>query len=292
MKGIILAGGSGSRLAPMTSAVSKQLLPIYDKPLIYYPISTLMLAGIREQLIITTARDADAFRVLLGDGSHLGMSLEYAIQDSPRGLADAFIIGEPFIGQSKVALALGDNIFHGAGLGIQLSKLTDVDGAHIFAYKVVDPQNYGVVKFGPRGKAESILEKPSNPVSNFAIPGLYFFDNEVVEIAKQVKPSARGELEITSILESYMYMNRLFVEVMPRGTAWLDTGTPENLLAASTYIKIIEERQGYKVACLEEIALNKKWIRPAELLRDSRGFPPNSYFDYVRDIIENSSGAF
>jgi glucose-1-phosphate thymidylyltransferase len=284
MKGIILAGGSGSRLAPMTSAVSKQLLPIYDKPLIYYPISTLMLAGIREQLIITTARDVNSFRALLGDGSRLGMSFEYAIQDSPRGLADAFIVGKSFIGQSKVALALGDNVFHGSGLGLQLSKFTNIDGAHIFAYKVADPQNYGVVNFGSNGRVISIEEKPLNPVSDFAIPGLYFFDNQVVEIAKAVKPSARGELEITSIMESYLSRNELFVEVMPRGTAWLDTGTPENLLAASTYVKIIEERQGFKVACLEEIALTQKWVGSIELMKTAHELPSNSYFDYVRNI--------
>jgi len=285
MKGIILAGGSGSRLAPMTSAISKQLLPIYDKPLIYYPISTLMLAGIREQLIITTARDVNAFQALLGDGSHLGMSFEYAIQDSPRGIADAFLIGSNFIGESKVALALGDNVFHGTGLGLQLSKLTNVDGAHVFAYKVADPQNYGVITFDQNGKAELIEEKPNNPRSDFAIPGLYFFDNNVVEMANLVKPSARGELEITSILNSYLSRDNLFVEVMPRGTAWLDTGTPENMLAASTYVKIIEERQGHKVACLEEIALNKKWINRSDLLKTVLQFPSNSYFDYVREML-------
>ena len=284
MKGIILAGGSGSRLAPMTSAVSKQLLPIYDKPLIYYPISTLMLAGVREQLIITTPRDASAFQSLLGDGSQFGMSFDYAVQDSPRGLADAFLVGETFIGESKVALALGDNIFHGSGLGLQLSQLTDVDGAHIFAYKVADPQNYGVVEFNSDGIATSLVEKPKIPKSSFAIPGLYFYDNQVIDIAKNVKPSHRGEIEITSVNEYYLEHQRLFVEILPRGTAWLDTGTPENLLSAATYVKIIEERQGYKVACLEEIALRKGWLSLEEIDDRLLEAPQNSYYDYVRKL--------
>lgn len=283
MKGIILAGGNGSRLAPMTGAISKQLLPIYDKPLIYYPISTLMLAGIREQLIVTTPRDAEAFRVLLGDGTQFGMAFEYAVQDSPRGLADAFIVGESFIGESKVALALGDNVFHGSGLGLQLSKLTNVDGAHIFAYKVSDPENYGVVEFNSDGVATSLVEKPKNPKSSFAIPGLYFYDNQVIDIAKNVKPSQRGEIEITSINEHYLSLGKLFVEILPRGTAWLDTGTPENLLSAATYVKIIEERQGYKVACLEEIAWRNKWINESQLLSRAQG--PSSYFEYLRSLI-------
>ena len=284
MKGIILAGGSGSRLAPMTSAVSKQLLPIYDKPLIYYPISTLMLAGVREQLIITTPRDAAAFQSLLGDGSQFGMSFDYAVQDSPRGLADAFLVGENFIGESKVALALGDNIFHGSGLGLQLSQLTSVEGAHIFAYKVADPENYGVVEFNSEGVATSLIEKPKNPKSSFAIPGLYFYDNQVIEIAKGVEPSNRGEIEITSVNEHYLKMQKLFVEVLPRGTAWLDTGTPENLLSAATYVKIIEERQGYKVACLEEIALRKGWVSFTDIEEKLFTAPQNSYYEYVRQL--------
>ena len=284
MKGIILAGGSGSRLAPMTQAVSKQLLPIYDKPLIYYPISTLMLAGVREQLIITTPRDAAAFQSLLGDGSQFGMSFDYAIQDSPRGLADAFLVGESFIGASKVALALGDNIFHGSGLGLQLSQLTSVEGAHIFAYKVADPENYGVVEFNSAGVATSLTEKPKNPKSSFAIPGLYFYDNQVIEIAKGVEPSHRGEIEITSVNEHYLKVQKLFVELLPRGTAWLDTGTPENLLSAATYVKIIEERQGYKVACLEEIALRKGWLTLVELEEKLVSAPQNSYYEYVRKL--------
>jgi glucose-1-phosphate thymidylyltransferase len=284
MKGIILAGGTGSRLAPMTSAVSKQLLPIYDKPLIYYPISTLMLAGVREQLIITTPRDATAFQSLLGDGSQFGMSFDYAVQDSPRGLADAFLVGETFLGESKVALALGDNIFHGSGLGLQLSQLTDVAGAHIFAYKVADPENYGVVEFNTDGIATSLVEKPKNPKSSFAIPGLYFYDNQVIEIAKSVKPSPRGEIEITSVNEHYLEHERLFVEILPRGTAWLDTGTPESLLSAATYVKIIEERQGYKVACLEEIGFRKGWLSLAEIEEGLLKAPQNSYYEYVRKL--------
>ena len=285
MKGIILAGGSGTRLAPITSAISKQLLPIYDKPLIYYPIATLMLAGVREQLIITTPRDHDLFKSLLGDGSQFGMTFHYAVQENPRGLADAFIIGEKFVGDSKVALALGDNIFHGSGLGLQLSKLATVDGAHIFAYKVADPQNYGVVEFNSDGLVTSLEEKPTNPKSNFAIPGLYFYDNQVIEIAKTIQPSPRGEIEITSINEHYLNMNKLFVEILPRGTAWLDTGTPENLLSAATYVKIIEERQGYKVACLEEIALRKGWLSVEQLGDNLNGAANNSYNSYIRSLL-------
>ena len=284
MKGIILAGGSGSRLAPMTTAVSKQLLPIYDKPLIYYPIATLMLADIREQLIITTPRDLEAFKNLLGDGSKFGMTFHYATQDSPRGLADAFLIGRKFIGESKVALALGDNIFHGSGLGTQLTKLTSVVGAHIFAYKVTDPENYGVVEFDENHRVISIVEKPVTPKSNFAIPGLYFYDNEVVDIAREIRPSARGELEITSINETYLMAGKLFVEILPRGTAWLDTGTPENLLAASMYVKIIEDRQGYKLACLEEIAFRKGWISQSDLESRLIGSTSNSYNKYLTQI--------
>lgn len=284
MKGIILAGGSGSRLAPMTTAVSKQLLPIYDKPLIYYPIATLMLAGIREQLIITSPRDAEAFRNLLGDGSQFGMTFDYATQDLPRGIADAFLIGRNFVGDSKVALALGDNIFHGSGLGNQLTKLTSVDGAHIFAYKVTDPENYGVVEFDENHQVISIEEKPLVPKSNFAIPGLYFYDNEVLDIAREIQPSGRGELEITSINEIYLRTGKLFVEILPRGTAWLDTGTAENMLAASMYVKVIEDRQGYKLACLEEIAFRKGWISQSDL--DSRliGSTSNSYNKYLTQI--------
>ena len=245
-----------------------------------------MLAGVREQLIITTPRDAMAFKSLLGDGSQFGMSFEYATQDSPRGLADAFLVGEKFIGGSKVALALGDNIFHGSGLGLQLSQLTDVDGAHIFAYKVGDPENYGVVEFDSNGVATSLSEKPKNPKSSFAIPGLYFYDTQVTEIAKSVRPSQRGEIEITSINERYLELQKLYVEILPRGTAWLDTGTPENLLSAASYVKIIEERQGYKIACLEEIALRKGWLTSAELGSIIEGKPENAYNNYIRALVE------
>jgi glucose-1-phosphate thymidylyltransferase len=284
MKGIILAGGSGTRLAPITTAVSKQLLPIYDKPLIYYPISTLMLAGIREQLIITTPRDQDAFRSLLGDGSRFGMKFDYATQESPRGLAEAFIIGRNFVGESKVALALGDNLFHGSGLGFQLKKLTDRPGATIFAYKVSDPQNYGVVEFDAIANAVSLEEKPLQPKSNFAVPGLYFYDNTVLDIATEVKPSNRGELEITSINQEYLAQKKLYVQVLPRGTAWLDTGTPENLLAAATYVKIIESRQGYKIACLEEIAWRNKWISDTELVAGNNN--GSDYQTYLTSLLE------
>jgi len=285
MKGIILAGGSGTRLAPITTAVSKQLLPIYDKPLIFYPISTLMLAGIREQLIITTPRDQKAFKELLGDGSRFGMTFKYEIQETPRGLAEAFIIGRDFVGESKVALALGDNLFHGSGLGFQLKELTDRPGATIFAYKVSDPQNYGVVEFDAVGHAVSLEEKPLQPKSNFAVPGLYFYDNAVLDIAAGVKPSKRGELEITSINQEYLVQQNLYVQVLPRGTAWLDTGTPENLLAAATYVKIIEARQGYKIACLEEIAWRNKWISDTELVAGTN--KENDYQAYLSSLLEN-----
>jgi glucose-1-phosphate thymidylyltransferase len=242
-----------------------------------------MLAGIREQLIITTPRDQDAFRSLLGDGSRFGMRFEYAIQESPRGLADAFLIGRDFVGESKVALALGDNLFHGSGLGFQLKELTGLNGALIFAYKVSDPQNYGVVEFDALGKAISIEEKPMKPKSNFAVPGLYFYDNSVLDIAVGVKPSARGELEITSVNQEYLTRKNLYVQVLPRGTAWLDTGTPDNLLAAATYVKIIEERQGFKIACLEEIAWRNKWISDEDLGYEASS--KNEYQAYLSSLI-------
>jgi glucose-1-phosphate thymidylyltransferase len=285
VKGIILAGGSGSRLAPMTSAISKQLLPIYDKPLIYYPIATLMLAGIREQLFITTPRDQSAFKALLGDGSRFGMRFEYETQNSPKGLAEAFLIGRKFVENSKVALALGDNLFHGSGLGFQLKELTNRPGATIFAYKVSDPQNYGVVEFDNKGNAISLEEKPLAPKSNFAVPGLYFYDNSVLDIAEGVSPSERGELEITSVNQEYLKQKKLNVQVLPRGTAWLDTGTPENLLAAATYVKIIEARQGYKIACLEEIAWRNKWISDIELVTGTNN--GNEYQAYLRSLLES-----
>jgi glucose-1-phosphate thymidylyltransferase len=243
-----------------------------------------MLSGIREQLIITTARDQKAFQTLLGDGSRFGMSFEYAIQESPRGLAESFIIGRTFDGRSKVALALGDNLFHGSGLGFQLKELTDRDGATIFAYKVSDPQNYGVIQFDSAGKALSLEEKPAFPKSNFAVPGLYFYENSVLDIAVAVKPSERGELEITSVNQEYLLQNKLNVQVLPRGTAWLDTGTPENLLAASTYVKIIEARQGFKIACLEEIAWRNKWISDTELVSGTN--KNNDYQNYLESLLE------
>jgi glucose-1-phosphate thymidylyltransferase len=243
-----------------------------------------MLAGIREQLIITTPRDQDAFRSLLGDGSRFGMRFDYASQESPKGLAEAFIIGRNFVGESKVALALGDNLFHGSGLGFQLKELTNRPGATIFAYKVSDPQNYGVVEFDVAANAVSLEEKPLQPKSNFAVPGLYFYDNAVLDLAAQVKPSNRGELEITSINQEYLAQRKLYVQVLPRGTAWLDTGTPENLLAAATYVKIIEARQGYKIACLEEIAWRNKWISDTELLAgNNKG---SDYQTYLASLLE------
>ena len=243
-----------------------------------------MLAGIREQLIITTPRDQDAFRSLLGDGSRLGMKFNYATQESPRGLAEAFIIGRDFVGESKVALALGDNLFHGSGLGFQLKELTDITGATIFAYKVSDPENYGVIEFDLNGNAISLEEKPPEPKSNFAVPGLYFYDNAVLEIAAGVKPSKRGELEITSVNQEYLTREKLRVQVLPRGTAWLDTGTPENLLAAASYVKIIEERQGFKIACLEEIAWRNQWISDSELIALAES--GNKYHSYLLSLIE------
>jgi len=242
-----------------------------------------MLAGIREQLIITTPRDLESFKTLLGDGSNLGMSFKYSVQESPRGLADAFLIGRGFVGNSKVALALGDNVFHGSGLGTQLASLTNLSGGHIFAYKVSDPQNYGVVEFDKSGKVISVEEKPVSPKSNFAVPGLYFYDNQVLDIAVSVKPSPRGELEITSINNAYLSLGELYVQLLQRGTAWLDTGTPENLLAAGSYVKIIEDRQGYKIACLEEIAWRNKWINDNQLISSVRR--GSSYYSYLESLI-------
>jgi glucose-1-phosphate thymidylyltransferase len=285
VKGIVLAGGVGSRLSPATLSVSKQLLPVFDKPLIYYPISTLMLAGIREQLIITTPRDADAFFRLLGDGSHLGMSFQYLTQEAPRGIADAFLLGSTFVGDSEVSLALGDNLLHGSGLGTQLSNLRNIKGAHIFAYKVADPQNYGVVEFNEELEVISIEEKPLVPKSAYAIPGLYFYENEVLEIVKSLKPSDRGELEITDVNKVYLTHQRLKVEILPRGTAWLDTGDAGNLLAAGMYVKIIEERQGYKIACLEEIAWRNKWITDDQLIKSAKRIGDNQYNAYIKSLL-------
>jgi glucose-1-phosphate thymidylyltransferase len=285
MKGIILAGGSGSRLWPITRGMSKQLLPVYDKPLVHYPLATLMLAGIKDILIITTPEDQPAFKRLLSDGTDLGIQIQFATQEQPNGLAEAFIIGRHFIGIEKVALILGDNIFHGAGLGTQLNTLTDIDGAAIFAYKVSDPERYGVVEFGGDRQIISIEEKPIKPKSKFAIPGLYFYDQLVIEIAKTIQPSARGELEITSINQEYLKLGKLKTSVLERGTAWLDTGTFDSFNAAAVYVKVVEERQGNKIACLEEIAWRNKWISDSQLMELAEGYKGNSYGNYLKQLL-------
>jgi glucose-1-phosphate thymidylyltransferase len=285
MKGIILAGGSGTRLHPITRGISKQLMPIYDKPMVYYPLSTLMMAGIREVLIITTPQDADQFRRLLGDGRDWGVEISYAVQPSPDGLAQAFVIGADFIGSDCVALVLGDNIFYGTGLGTALHANTDVVGGHIFAYHVSNPSAYGVVEFDERGVVRSIEEKPERPRSSYAVPGLYFYDNTVVDIAAHLTPSDRGELEITAVNAEYLHRDALTVTVLPRGTAWLDTGTFEGLMDASQFVHVVEARQGHKIGCVEEIAWRNGWIDDAQLGRLAESLRKSGYGEYLVGIL-------
>ena len=287
MKGIILAGGTGSRLFPLTTVISKQLLPVYDKPMIYYPLASLMAAGLREILVIVTPRDETSFRALLGDGSQWGMTIDFVVQQKPEGLAQAFILAEQFLAGDKAALILGDNIFHGVGLGTQLKQLTDPDGGVVFAYQVANPSEYGVIEFDETGNVVSIEEKPQNPKSDFAIPGLYFFDEQVVDIAKSVKPSARGELEITSVMSEYLNRGKLKVEVLPRGTAWLDTGTFNTLHEAGTYVRIIEERQGSRLGCIEELAWRNQWINDSQLLQLGESLKASGYGEYLIQLLNN-----
>lgn len=284
MKGIILAGGTGSRLHPLTIAVSKQLMPVFDKPMIYYPLSVLMMAKVSEILIITTPQDVDSFKKLLGDGSQLGCRFEYAVQEEPNGLAQAFIIGEEFIGNDKVALILGDNIFYSNGIRTLLQSHNDPDGGVIFANHVTDPQRYGVVEFDESGKAISIEEKPEKPKSNFAVPGLYFYDNDVIDIAKNIKPSARGEYEITDVNRTYLERGKLQVAVLNRGTAWLDTGTFDSLTQASQFVQVIEERQGLKIGCIEEVAYRMGYINKAQLHKLAEPLLKSGYGNYLLSI--------
>lgn len=293
MKGIVLAGGSGTRLYPITKGVSKQLLPVYDKPMIYYPLSVLMLAGIKEILIITTPEEQSSFQRLLGDGSQFGVSLHYAIQPSPDGLAQAFIIGEEFIGTDPVCLVLGDNIFYGQGFSPQLREIANkTTGATIFGYQVVDPERFGVVEFEPDGRVISIVEKPEQPKSNWAVTGLYFYDNNVVEMAKLVKPSARGELEITTLNQLYLEQGNLSVELLGRGFAWLDTGTHDSLMDASNFVATVEKRQGLKVACLEEIAWRNGWLDDEQLTTLAASLCKNQYGQYLAKLLRDKAGLY
>ncbi|MBD0692849.1 glucose-1-phosphate thymidylyltransferase RfbA [Streptomyces sp. CBMA123] len=290
MRGILLAGGTGSRLWPLTRAVSKQLLPVFDKPMIYYPLSTLVMAGISEILIITTPNDRDQFERLLGDGSQLGLRLEYAVQERPEGIAQAFLLAADFIGDEPVALILGDNIFHGSGLGTRLSEHTDAKGGRVFAYPVADPTAYGVVEFDEDGQVISIEEKPTEPKSRYAVPGLYFYDNRVVEIARGLKPSARGELEITAVNEAYLTSGDLHVTILDRGTAWLDTGTFVSMVQASEFVRVIEERQGFKIGCIEEAVWRAGLIDDAQLRELAERLLKSGYGQYLVALLDEAAG--